>query len=102
MGAFGETLGCDAYHLRQPLLIKAHNELISHEDDGDAHLAALLDHFLTFFHVGGNVVLGICNVILGEEFLRHLAKVARWGAVNGDWFIHRSILGPEYSTSCCG
>lgn len=75
------------------LLIEADDELIPYEDYGYSHLTALVDHLLALLHVGGNVVFRVLDIVLREELLGELAKMARRGAINGDWFIHRLFLG---------
>src|SRR3990167_5337948 len=74
----------DREKLLEPVLVEADYQFIAYRDDGDAHLAAFLDHLLTLRKVGRNIVVREWYLVLGEKILRRVAKVARGGRVNGD------------------
>lgn len=74
-------------------LVEADDHVVSNEYNWYAHLAALINHFLALLHVVGHVMFRVCNVVLLEELLAHLAEVTGWGGVNGDsLLIHGDFL----------
>lgn len=76
-----QTLGREEF--AEALFVEADDEVAAHRDDGHAHLAALLYHFLTLGEVGRDVVVREVNFVGAEKVFRHVAKVARRGRVNG-------------------
>lgn len=88
-GRFCSLTLCYADERGELLLVEADDHLVVHEDDGDAHLPALLYHFLALLEVGLDVEVRVRDVVLSQEILGELAKVARRGAVDSDFFIHR-------------
>src|SRR3989338_2612332 len=78
------TRALNSKKLLEPVLVEADYQFIAYRDDGDAHLAAFLDHLLTLRKVGRNIVVREWYLVLGEKILRRVAKVARGGRVNGD------------------
>lgn len=74
-------------------LVEADDHIVTDEYNRHAHLAALVDHLLALLHVVRYVVFRVCNVVLLEELLTHLAEVTGWGGVNGDvLLIHGDFL----------
>src|SRR5690606_3497528 len=86
------SLAPDTQKLDELVLIEPDNHVVADEDDRNAHLAALINHLLALLHVGCNVMLRVCDVVLLEELLAHLAEVTGGGGVNSDGLIHRSLL----------
>ena len=74
-------------------LVEADDHVVTNEDDRNAHLAALVDHFLALLHVVRHVMFRVRDIVLLEELLAHLAKVTGWRGVNCDvLLIHGDFL----------
>lgn len=88
----GGYLSFKSEELNELPLVETNNHVVSDEYNGYAHLAALINHFLTLLHIGCNIVLRVRNVILLEELLAHLAEVTSWGGVNSDSLLIHSVV----------
>ena len=87
----------DAKSRHEPLLVKTDNHLIANEDNRHAHLARLLNHFLTLLKVVRDIKFGISNALALKEIFGHLAEVAGRRTVNSDGFVHvYRVMRPVY------
>ncbi len=80
--------------LTQSIFVKTYYQVASNEDDRNAHLPALLDHFVALLHVCRNVVLGVGYFIFSKKLLCHVTEMAGRSAVNGYWLhthVHASF-----------
>lgn len=76
------------------LLIETDDHLVADEYDWNAHLAALLYHFLALLDVSCNVVFRVLDIVRLKKLLAHLAKMAGRGGVNSYGLLfHKSVLG---------
>lgn len=71
----------DVEQFPQPRLVKTDDHLPVDYDDGYAHLAAFVDHFIAPRRVRGNVVLRIRNIVLLEKILGRKTKLACRGGI---------------------
>ena len=87
------SLFLETKELNKLPLVEANNHIVTDEYNWHTHLAALINHLLTLLHIIRHVMFRVCDVILLEELLTHLAEVTGWGGVNGDvLLIHGDFL----------
>jgi hypothetical protein len=84
-GDKGTLLLCES--LVQFFLIEADDYLVVHDDNWHSHLPRFFYHFVGFFFVLGNVIIGEIDSLLRKILFRSMTPRSSLSTVNNDGFV---------------